>query len=275
MDINSVRIGIIGVGNMGSAIARALLEHKDHAPARVILCESSLERLEPFRSYPAVHIAYDLRDALLEADVVIVAVKPQEIKSLLNAIPEVSSSKLWLSIAAGVSIDSYRTLLRASDLKIVRAMPNTPAMVGQGMTGWTASASVTAEEKELIRAILSCFGCEIEVPSESEIDMVTAISGSGPAYFFHLVELLAKSGTELGLSMEESTMLATETFIGAAALLRSTGKTAEELRLQVTSRGGTTHAAITSFTEQHLGEIISQGVKACYLRAGQLGKEAS
>ncbi|MBU0982116.1 pyrroline-5-carboxylate reductase [Patescibacteria group bacterium] len=240
------KIGIIGAGNMGSAIYRALSEK-----FTVSLCDSSSEKVTALDTQNAC-------DKMDEMDVIILAVKPQTFESLsLNF-----EGKLVISIMAGISLS--RLPARA-----VRSMPNLPIQVKKGVVGWTASAVTSLEDKKLAAEIFSSFGTSIEVQDESLLDAITALSGSGPAYFFYFTELLAQKAQQMGFSAEESRLIAEQTFTGSAALLEANSLTAENWRQAVTSKGGTTEAALKELS-QTLPPAFNSAIDAAFNRSKEL-----
>jgi len=183
---------------------------------------------------------------------------------------KVKANQLVLSIIAGVKT---ATISKGLDHKaIVRAMPNTPAQVGEGMSVWTATNDVTKEQKQSAKAILGAMGREIFVADENYIDMATAVSGSGPAYFFLMVEALVEAAIAIGLPAETAQELVLQTMLGSGRFLRQSGETPAELRKKVTSPGGTTTAALEQFEKGDFGALVKRAVRAAYERARELGK---
>ncbi|KAI1195950.1 pyrroline-5-carboxylate reductase [Nemania serpens] len=219
-------------------------------------------------------------EAAQDADLLVIAVKPQVTKvvcqELAGAWAQRSTTPLIISIAAGITLDSLREWLKLADGRvphIVRVMPNTPALVGEGASGLYADESVSPAEKELAAALLASVSKVTEwVDREELIDVVTGLSGSGPAYFFAIVEHLIESATNLGLTREQATRLAKQTCLGAGKMLIDSTDEPAQLRRNVTSPNGTTAAALESFEASGFNDIVDKAVKAATSRAEELGK---
>jgi pyrroline-5-carboxylate reductase len=210
-----------------------------------------------------------------DADVIVLAVKPQFMAEMLNQLTAKINdygNRLIISLAAGVTVERLTGLLNGHK-KIVRLMPNTPALIGYGVTGTFAAPDVNAEEKEFTNRILTAVGKVVWVEKESDINTVTAASGSSPAYFFLFMQYLIEHTKEMGLSEEQSRTLVVETALGAAQMaIKNAGVSLETLRAQVTSKGGTTFAAITKFEELNLKDSVSAAMDACVARAEEMQK---
>jgi len=259
------RLQIIGGGNMGEALARGLLTKEWASEDEMHLVEPVVER----RKYLAETLrGISISEAPLSNLDSLIAVKPNKVKEVLEVLADLRPPRV-LSIAAGIKISSMEKIL-GENVKVIRSMPNTPALIGQGAAG-VASGS-TANDEDLIWAveILSAVG-SAAVVEESQLDAVTGLSGSGPAYLFFLAEALIDAGCEVGLSKEESESLVKQTLYGAAALLFESEDPAEILRQKVTSKGGTTAAAIEVFENGSFREIIRAAVSAATERSLQLG----
>jgi pyrroline-5-carboxylate reductase len=265
-----MKIAFIGGGNMGEAIIAAVLEKKLAAPADISVSDViESRRIFLKKQYGVIATASNL-EAVENKDIIVLAVKPQHFPDVLADLKgKVTSSQLVMSIAAGIKIHAISQGLGYQN--VVRVMPNTPAQVGFGMSGWTATKAVTSEQKEQARAILAALGREIYFESEDYLDMVTAVSGSGPAYFFRFAEALIDAAVEIGLSHHDAEILVSQTMLGTAQLLLKSGKTPAELRQAVTSKGGTTEKALTTFQEGGFESLVEAAVKAAYLRARELG----
>ncbi len=233
---------MLGAGRMGLAMLEGwLLSGLD--PARVVVCDPAPSaRLEELAGQHGLRLNPPLDN--LAPVVLVVAVKPQALADALSALPDniAAAHPLVLSIAAGAPVALFTSIL--GEVPVVRAMPNTPAAIGKGMTGLYASETVSGAQRALARALLAVLGEVVEVPTEADIDKVTAISGSGPAYVFLLAECLAEAGAALGLDEHTAAQLARRTLIGAAALLEQAEEDPAALRRAVTSPGGTTEAAL-------------------------------
>lgn len=208
----------------------------------------------------------------LEAETIVLAVKPQIIPAVAEQLTQCGDldGKLIISIAAGVTIEALEAMF--GKIAIARTMPNTPALVGLGATGLYMNALSTSEQKATAERIIESFGICISVEHEELLDAVTAVSGSGPAYFFLMMEEIAKTGTKLGLAPEVATKLTLQTALGAATMAINGEVSTEELRTRVTSPNGTTHAAITCLQNKGFGHVIDKAMTACRDRATELGK---
>jgi pyrroline-5-carboxylate reductase len=265
-----MKIAFIGGGNMGEAILVALLGKKLVVPTDICVSDVSRERLDFLQRRYEITVTVNNIEAVNGKDVIVLAVKPQSLPEVLAGLAGVvKASQLVLSIIAGARINKIGEGLVHK--AIVRSMPNTPARIGYGVTGWTATAEVTKAQKENARVILGAMGEEIYFDDEKYMDMVTAVSGSGPAYFFFLSETLVKAGVEIGLGQKEAEELVVQTMLGAAHLQVQSGLSFSELRRNVTSKGGTTEAAINVFDQGGLEGLTARAVKAAYERAKALG----
>lgn len=266
--MHQLKIGFLGGGNMATALIDGLLA-AGHAPERLRVSEPDAARaaLLAARGVEVVEAA-----ALGEGiDLVVLAVKPQQAAAALAGLRLPAGSSL-LSIAAGLRVDALQALV-GDDVHVIRSMPNTPAQVGAGATGVWAPASVPPSAREQAGYLLGAAGQVHWVESESLLDAVTAVSGSGPAYVFLLSELMARAGTELGLSADTADALARQTIIGAARLLAADSAPAATLRQRVTSPGGTTAAALASFERDALPAVVSRALRAAADRAAELASE--
>jgi pyrroline-5-carboxylate reductase len=263
-------IAFIGGGNMASAIIGGLLK-AGHPAERLIV----VEPYEPQRAKLQAEFgltALAAADAsLAQAQLLMWAVKPQLFGAAAAPCAPYVAQALQLSVMAGIRSE---TLLRATAAaRVVRSMPNTPALIGQGIAGLYASPLVTAADKALVEQILAPTGATLWVEREVDLDAVTALSGSGPAYFFYFVEAMMAAGVEMGLSAEQGRQLALATCAGAAALAQQSTLSPATLREQVTSKGGTTHAALSSLQADGVGAAIQRAVLAAQARARELGDE--
>ena len=218
-----------------------------------------------------VRVLASADSTLSEAGLVIWAVKPQTFKEAAQQTKAFCAQALHLSVAAGIRSDSIASWL-GSD-RVVRAMPNTPALVGLGQTGLFARTGVTAFDKKWIEQVIATTGALLWVKDEPLLDAVTAISGSGPAYVFFFIEAMVEAGVKMGLTPEQATQLAIGTFEGASQLAKSATEPPSVLRERVTSKGGTTYAALTSMQEARIGELFQTALQAAQQRAHELGDE--
>ncbi len=266
----SLRIGFIGGGNMAGAIIGGLI--KRGLPARQIeVVEPFAEARDRLKAQHGV-TAQELPGAALDHCALVVwAVKPQSFKEAALQTRFHTKHALHLSVAAGIRSDSIARWLASE--RIVRAMPNTPALIGKGMTGLFARDAVTAADRLLAERVIDTTGAHVWLTQESQLDAVTALSGSGPAYVFYFIEAMVQAGVDMGLSHEQAHQLAVGTFAGAAALARSSNEPPEILRQRVTSKGGTTHAAISAMEQDQVKNLFIRALHAARHRAEELGDE--
>lgn len=259
-------VGIIGVGNMGEALLSGLL--KSGTPmSNIVFSQRSDERA----SYIAATygIARQSLAVTASADVVLLGVKPKDIADICEQIKgSLKKGAVVVSVAAGKTIAGIQSIL-GDGVAVVRVMPNTPIFIGKGAAGISWGSTVTSSQSEFIRTIFKASGIVVEVPEELQ-GAVTATSGSGPAYFFAFVEAMIEGGKALGLSEQDATTLATQTIIGAAGMLQESGKSAQELRENVTSPNGTTHAALTTFQSHGLQQLVADAMAAAAKRSQEL-----
>lgn len=270
---NQPRIAFIGGGNMSSAILGGLVRQGVPAQALTVIepFEAARAQLAQQWGVCAQASADEAAQALAQADVVVWAVKPQMFAQAAAPVAAHTKQALHLSVAAGIACSSIARWLGSE--RIVRAMPNTPALIGQGMSGLFASAQVTAQERLLVERIMGGTGQFVWVQEEAQLDAVTALSGSGPAYVFLLLEAMTQAGTAMGLSAEQSYQLAVATFQGASALAAQSSEDAATLRQRVTSKGGTTHAAITHMQQMQVPEHFVAALHKARERAQELAAE--
>jgi len=263
----------VGGGNMASALAGGLVT-RGALPSDLRVVEPLADQRERLgKVFPGIAtFAAPASEAVAGAAVVVLAVKPQQMRAACGALaPHLAlADALVLSIAAGMRIADIAHWLGGHG-RIVRAMPNTPALIGKGISGVFAPQSVDAGDRRLAEAVLAAAGEIVWVNEESMLDAVTGVSGSGPAYVFYFLEALERAARELGFDAADSRKLAYATFDGAVALARSSPLDPEALRKQVTSKGGTTERAIASMEDAAVGASIVAAVKAAVLRARELG----
>lgn len=266
-----MKIAFLGGGNMASALIGGLLR-KGQARGEICVIEVSSEARGRLAAQQGID-ASPAPDACSEAaEVLVLATKPQDLKAALAPLRDKVQGKLVISIAAGVRLEALSRWL-GGHRKIVRCMPNTPALIGAGIAALHASAEVSSKERETAQAVLSAVGEVVWVDDERLLDPVTALSGSGPAYVFWFIEQLAASGEKLGLPQEVSRRLAMQTVLGAAKLAAQSDKSAAELRAQVTSKAGTTEAALKVFERAKLAQGIAKALEAASRRGTELGDE--
>ncbi|MCW2830536.1 MAG: pyrroline-5-carboxylate reductase [Aeromicrobium sp.] len=265
------RIAILGAGVMGETLLAAILG-SGHAAEDLVISEKRDERAAELRDTYGVEVT-DNPTAVAEADVVLLVVKPQDVPPVLAEIAgTVPAGATVVSLAAGITL---ATMARAlpDGTAVVRAMPNTPALVGEGMFGISPGPTVAADQLATVVALLESGG-KVVVVDESAQDAVTAVSGSGPAYVFYLAEAMITAGIAEGLDPATARTLAAQTLVGAAKLLAASDDPAEELRRRVTSPNGTTHAAITTFDDRGVKDGLMAGVAAAAARSAELSGPA-
>ncbi len=264
------KIAFVGSGVMGEAMIKALLHQGLATPDCIAASDPWQERLDFIRKETGVQTTASNVEAVQNASVVILSIKPQSLPKAGEELHGVlNNDTLVLSIIAGARINTLRTKLFHD--RIVRAMPNTPAQVGKGMTVWTATPQVTPEQRRQTVAILEAFGAQIQVDEESYLDMATGLSGSGPGFIMLIVEAMIDAGVHMGFSRREAQILVLQTFEGSIALLRATGNHSAELRNQVTSPGGTTAAGLYELEKDALRASLSRAIFAAYRRSQELG----
>jgi pyrroline-5-carboxylate reductase len=264
------KIAFIGGGNMASAIIGGLLKQGLPA-ASVAVVEPFDEARRKLASQFGLQAEATAGPALASAGLVVWAVKPQTFKdAAAQARPHVQQA-LHLSVAAGIRSDSIAQWLGTE--RIVRSMPNTPALVGKGITALFARAAVSQADKQRVEQVIATTGDSLWVDEEQHLDAVTALSGSGPAYVFYFLEAMTQAGTEMGLTAQQARHLAVGTFAGASELARASEDPLEVLRERVTSKGGTTYAAITSMEQAEVKAAFMKALHAARRRAEELGDE--
>jgi pyrroline-5-carboxylate reductase len=266
-------IAFIGGGNMARSLIGGLV--RTGMPAQNITAsEPNADLRESLARDFTIATHASNADAARDANLLVLAVKPQMMKSVCEDLRETAQSRhpLIVSIAAGITIDQLDRWL-GGDVAVVRCMPNTPALIGAGATGLCANARVTSEQRALAQSIVDAVGVSRWIDEESAMDTVTALSGSGPAYFFLLVEALEDAAVAQGLSRETARELAAQTCLGAGRMLRESDIGAAELRRRVTSPGGTTQAALESFAADDFAGIVARAVAAARQRGGELSKQ--
>lgn len=234
--------------------------------------DPNAESLKKLQAQFGVTTAMQIDAALAKSDVVVLSVKPQQMKEVVQQLRPHVSGQLVLSIAAGIRAVDLSRWLGGYDA-IVRTMPNTPALIGKGITGMVAMAGVSGEQREAADAIMRAVGATVWIDDEALIDPVTAVSGSGPAYVFYFIEAMQQAAQEMGLTAEQGNQLAIATFVGASQLAANSSEPVSVLRERVTSKGGTTYAALTSMDGSGVKEAIVKALKAASARGKELGEE--
>ena len=274
--LHQLNIAFVGGGNMGQALVSGLLDSGWQSNCISIIDTDQARCTLLKKQFSNCNVVSEAEAALNIADIVVLAVKPQVMRLACEEIAAQcqNSRPLIISIAAGITIQTIDTWL-GGELPIIRCMPNTPALVKAGTTGLFANPEISPEQRETCTAILDSVGTTLWVDSEATLDAVTAISGSGPAYFFYLIEAMIEAGNSLGLNDQQVKQLVVDTASGAAKLLQASGKSPQDLRLSVTSKGGTTEAAINTLEESSVKKIIHSAIKNAALRAEKLSTMTS
>lgn len=260
-------IAFIGGGNMASAIIGGMIA-SGWAPLRITVVDPNADQRDRLAAQYGVATTDDVASASA-ADIIVLAVKPQVIAAVAKQMDADLSGKLILSIAAGVTIATLEGLF--GPVAIARTMPNTPALLGLGATGLYVNDHTTEAQCTTAIAIIEAFGICVTVEREDLLDAVTAVSGSGPAYYFLMIEEMIRAGTALGLTPEDAKSLTLQTALGAATMATK-GDEPQDLRARVTSPNGTTQAAIVAMQENGFGDVIAKAMTACRDRADELGK---
>lgn len=271
-DGQGMKLTFIGGGNMAAALIAGLAGQMTPGE-NIHVVDPNPAQLERLADSFGVSTAAAIDEKVAASDVIVLAVKPQQMRAVAAALaPQLGNSPLVLSIAAGIRgadlsrwLDAYRA--------IVRCMPNTPALIGQGITGMVAMPGVSSAHREAADSIMQAVGQTVWLEDEALIDPVTAVSGSGPAYVFYFIEAMQQAAAELGLSAEQGKQLALATFTGAAQLAAQSPDDVSTLRERVTSKGGTTYAALQSMEQAGVKQAIVAAVKAAAARGVELGKE--
>lgn len=264
-------IAFIGGGVMGEAMIRGLLAQKVVQPEQIIVADPWQKRLDYLHERHGIHITTDNAEAAERGQVVVFSIKPQSLPTVMPSVRgQMRRQDLLLSIIAGTPIKTLSD--GTAHAAVIRAMPNTPAQIGQGITVWTATAEVSDLHKQQAQAILGSLGEEVHVDEEIYLDMATALSGSGPGYVFMMMEAMIDAGVHMGFSRHVATRLVTQTMRGSVAYAEQSGKHVAELRNQVTSPGGTTAEALYHMEKGGLRTVISRGIWAAFQRSISLGQ---
>lgn len=264
------KVVFVGAGNMAEAIVSGMVAAEFCAPEKIVLTDIRPERLADLEKEYGVSTTVD-NSVVRNAEIVVLAVKPQVLAEVLKEMaPVFRKETLVISIAAGIPTAKIEESL-GGGVRVVRVMPNTPALIGQGASALAAGALADKADLEVAETILGCVGLTVRV-DERQIDAVTALSGSGPAYVFYLLEAMLAAADEMGLEKETARTLALQTVEGAARLMKDSGEEAAELRAKVTSKGGTTEAAIKSMDGSGVKEAIVNALKAAQARSIELSQ---
>jgi pyrroline-5-carboxylate reductase len=270
--LKDLKISVIGAGAMGEAIIGGLLRQELVSAEQVLATDLQEDHLRKLQDRYGIHTSIDNVAAIQWGQIVIFAVKPQHLKHVLQPLRGLlRSDVLVISIVAGATINTFTTSLE--HLVVVRSMPNTPAMIGEGMTVWTTSAAVGEQQRGWARAILGALGHELFVDNENYLDMSTALNGSGPAYFFLMMEAMIDAAVHMGLSRPVAQELVLQTMLGSVRYAQQSGMHPAQLRNAVTSPGGTTSAALSELERGGIRTVLSDAIWAAYRRSVELGKQ--
>jgi len=271
--MNTQQIAFIGGGNMANSLIGGLVSN-GYPANKITVSDLDAEKLLFLSDAFGVNTTQDSDKLTLSADILVLAVKPQHMQVVVESLKESAQKKkpVLVSIAAGICVEALDTWI-GGNIPIVRCMPNTPALVKAGATGLYANAQVSKGQKDQVESLLRAVGVTVWVKTEGELDAVTALSGSGPAYFFLVMEALESAAIDAGLSQETAQLLTQETALGAAKMALASSETAGVLRQRVTSPGGTTERAIGVMTEQGLPDILHKAVLAARDRSVELSNE--
>ena len=264
-----MNLGIIGCGKMGSALVKGAIKENAIDGQKVVVIDLVPELAQKLSNDIGATVAKTNDDLIKNADAVLLCVKPQDMISLTDSFNKERSSKLFISIAAGIKIDDLEKSLKNDD-RVIRVMPNTPAMIGQGASAQSKGKNATESDAEFVSKILNAVGISLEVP-EKQLDAVTGLSGSGPAYIYTVIEALADGGVLVGLPKEKALTLAAKTVIGAAKMVMKSDEHPAKLRDQVASPGGTTIAGLAALESGKLRSTLIEAVKAATKRSEELG----
>lgn len=267
-----MKIAVLGAGNMGLSFSKSFLKYELIKPENLHLITRKPEKIEKIsHEFPGAKISsfQDLKE--IDADLVIIAVKPQDFQFVAENISfQFKENQMLLSIMAGIKIEKIQKYFNHQ--KVVRAMPNSPTLLGMGITGYTAAEGILFADLMQIERFLNSTGRSVYLEDENLLDGVTALSGSGPAYFYYIVDAMIKAGTEMGIEENLAKLFVKQTMLGAYHLINNSDKNLEELISDVASKGGTTEAALKTFEENDLKDILRRGVLAAENRSRKLSE---
>ena len=273
MSNSKCQLTIIGGGQMASALI-AGLQAKKNAGFAIHVIEKNAEQAARLKTRFAISVSIEI-EKITDADIVLLAVKPQQAKDVITQLPNDCTKPLWVSIMAGVrcaQIENWLDPKKNKNLKIIRTMPNTPAQIGQGVTGLYANLEVSETQKQIVSELMSTMGHCYWLTEESMLDAVTAITGSGPAYFFYWMEAMLNAAVQMGLPKTLATEMIYNTCKGASMLALQSTDALDDLRQKVTSKGGTTEAALQTMKGLHVDQAIQQAIEAAYIRSQELSR---
>ncbi|WP_018342979.1 pyrroline-5-carboxylate reductase [Cytophaga aurantiaca] len=264
-----MKIAILGGGNMGMTYAKAFVSRKIVSKDELLIVEKHDEKREQLKLEGVASLSADIDESIKNYDILIVAVKPQDFRVLSEKLKSyLSENQMILSIMAGIQIKQIQDLL--SHKNVVRAMPNTPAQLGFGITAFTVAKDASFENISVVDMLLETTGKAIFMKDETMLDAVTALSGSGPAYFYYIVQHMIEAGKQMGMDENIAGMLVKETMMGAFQILNHSKLTIDELIAMVASKGGTTEAALNTLKQREVGPHIMEALKNAEKRAKEL-----
>lgn len=273
MSLNNATLAFIGSGVMGEAMIRGVLHRDLVQRTRIVAADPHADRITYLRDTFGVEVTHSNPDAVHGADIVILSVKPQAMVSVLPELcGKLRPDALVISIAAGVTLQTLTQGLAITN--VIRSMPNTPGQIGEGISVWTATPSVTGHQRQQAKELLGALGDDMYVDDERFLDMATALNGTGPAYVFLFMEALIDVGVHMGLSRRDAERLVLQTMRGSVAFALQSNQHPAELRNQVTSPGGTSAEAIYHLEKGGLRTVIADGVWAAYRRSRELGESS-
>jgi pyrroline-5-carboxylate reductase len=266
-----MKITIVGCGNMGLIYARAFLKYNIVSKENLLLAEKNETRKEELLKLNIGEVTVVNNPKIAESDIIIIAVKPQDFEQLAKELsPVLQSAKCIISIMAGMKIKRIEEALH--NVNIIRVMPNSPAELGMGMTAFTANKNLPIEQIRKAEHLLGTTGRSVYLEDEGMLDAVTALSGSGPAYFFYVVKHMIEAGKQMGFDEATAAMFVKQTMLGSFHLINNANKSLDDLIKAVASKGGTTEAALSVFNEAQVGESIQKGIVKARDRSEELSK---
>lgn len=265
-------IAVLGAGKMGTSFSKSFLKYELIKPENLHLITRRKEKINKIsEEFPGAKVSVFDEVSEIDADLVIIAVKPQDFQFVAQNLPfKFKENQMLLSIMAGIRIEKIQQLLNHK--KVVRSMPNSPTVLGMGVTGYTAAEGISFNDLMHIERFLNSTGRSVYLEDENLLDSVTALSGSGPAYFYYIVDAMIKAGTEMGIDENLSKLFVKQTMLGAYHLINNSEKNLEELIKDVASKGGTTEAALRTFDESALKNTLKKGILAAENRSKELSK---
>ena len=268
----NVKIGFIGAGKMASAIIKGLIKTGFAQPENVMATQAELDSLKEKSDYLGIKVISDNKTLVEFADVIFIATKPNQVVDVLKEIsPLLTEKKLLVSIAAGVTLDKLQANLK-DGIRVIRVMPNTPALVGEGMSGMIGGKFANEKDILFVKSLLETIGKCVVLEDETQMDIVTAISGSGPAFFYKVINDIARAGEKLGMDYEKALLLSIQTAIGSAKMALNREISMEELISNVATKGGCTRVGVDCMEEEKLDKVFYEVIKSTTEKAHALGQ---